>query len=626
MPVIGIPVNMLLARIATRLERDELVEHLQHLGCDVEGYATVRRFRCLRCDNMTEITETENPPVLCDRCGLDFKEAPDRLAALGTQDVIRMELLAVRPDMFDPGGLARVLRNYLGESDEPARYRLEPPVCRVTVDPSVATTACNRPAIACAVVRDVTLDDDLIKVVMKLQENLHWALGRDRKHASIGVYDLSRVREPELSYRAVGPEELRFTPLGYDADDPGASVTPRRILEEHPKGRAYARLLESFTRYPLLADSEGQVLSMPPIINSEQTRVRHETTSFFIDVTGTGERIVGRCLNILITSLAELDPGARLERVTVVYPDREVVTPDLSPQRVELDPQMVARTIGVELAAADVTHHLKQMGHAVSAGAGGSLLVDAPAYRNDIMHPIDLVEDVAIAYGYHNIVPRLVPTMTVGRERKTERRMEVARRAMTGLGYTEVLTLILSSEEASYDALLMPRRDDCVQIDNPISVEQTIIRPTLIPGLLDTFANNLSHELPQRIFEVGNISLVDPEVETGAREHPRAAGAVIGPRADYAEIRAACQALCREFGWSLETEPDDSPCFIPGRGARVVLTAGEVRREAGRVGEVHPEVLERQRLGQPVALFEVDLTALGERDGSEPTILVSGGA
>ena len=626
MPVIGIPVNMLLARIATRLERDELVEHLQHLGCDVEGYATVRRFRCLRCDNMTEITETENPPVLCDRCGLDFKEAPDRLAALGTQDVIRMELLAVRPDMFDPGGLARVLRNYLGESDEPARYRLEPPVCRVTVDPSVATVACNRPAIACAVVRGVTLDDDLIKVVMKLQENLHWALGRDRKHASIGVYDLSRVREPELSYRAVGPEELRFTPLGYDPDDPGASITPKRILEEHPKGRAYARLLESFTRYPLLADSEGQVLSMPPIINSEQTRVRHETTSFFIDVTGTGERIVGRCLNILVTSLAELDPGARLERVTVVYPDREVITPDLSPQRVELDPQMAARTIGVELSAADVTHHLQQMGHVVSAGAGESLLVDAPAYRNDIMHPIDLVEDIAIAYGYHNIVPRLVPTMTVGRERRTEQRMEVARRAMTGLGYTEVLTLLLSSEEASYDALRMPRRDDCVQIDNPISVEQTIIRPTLVPGLLDTFANNLSHELPQRIFEVGNISLVDPEVETGARERPRAAGAVIGPRADYAEIRASCQALCREFGWALETEPDDAPCFIPGRGARVVLTAGEVRREAGRVGELHPAVLERHKLGQPVALFEVDLTALGERDGSEPTILVSGGA
>src|ERR1017187_18982 len=112
MPVIGIPVDMLLERISTRPSRDELVTHLQHLGCDVEGYATMRRFSCQRCNNLMEITETENPPVACDRCGTDFKAEPEQLRAAGEKDVIRMELLAVRPDMFDPGGLARVLRNY----------------------------------------------------------------------------------------------------------------------------------------------------------------------------------------------------------------------------------------------------------------------------------------------------------------------------------------------------------------------------------------------------------------------------------------------------------------------------------------------------------------------------------
>jgi len=627
MPVVGIPVNMLLDRVSTRLERAELVEHLQHLGCDVEGYATVRRFRCLRCDNMTEITETENPPVMCDRCGVDFKEASDQLRELGMQDVIRMELLAVRPDMFDPGGLARVLRNYLGQSSEPAHYRLEPPTCRVKVDPQVATAQCNRPAIACAIVRNLTLDDDLIKVVMKLQENLHWALGRDRKHASIGVYDLDRVRGPQLSYRSVGPRELEFVPLGYDPDDPGARLTPAQILEQHPKGKAYARLLHPFSRYPLLTDADGQVLSMPPIINSEQTRVRGETSSFFVDVTGTGERIVSRCLNILVTSLAELAPQVVLEQVTIAYPDRETVTPDLTVQAVELDPGWAARTIGVELSPKDVERHLRQMGHEVTADDAGMLQVGVPAYRNDIMHPIDLVEDVAIAYGYHNIVPRMVPSMTVGRERMSEHWMEVARRAMCGLGYSEVLTLLLSSEEADFDALRLPRRDDSVQIDNPISVEQTMIRTTLLPGLLDTFANNLSHELPQRIFEVGNISLFDAKAETGARELPRVAGGVIGPRADYAEIRAVCQALVREFGWDLVTEPDDSPCFIPGRGAKVVLGRGALRRAAGLVGELHPEVLERHKLVQPAAVFEVDLTLLGERGNlAEPTILVSGRA
>jgi len=622
MPVIGIPIKMLLDRVGTRIDRESLVEHLQHLGCDMEGFATVRRFRCLRCDNMMEITATENPPVLCDRCGADFKERPEELAAAGELEVIRMELLPVRPDMFEPGGLARVLRNYLGEVSSPARYELAPPVCRVQVDPGVDSDACRRPFIACAVVREITLNDDLIKTVMKLQENLHWAMGRDRKHASIGVYDLAAVKEPGFSYRAVAPDELRFVPLGLDPGRPEDALTPQQILEQHPKGKAYARLLERSTRYPLLSDAEGQVLSMPPIINSEPTRVKHDTASFFIDVTGSGERVVNKALNVIVTSLAELDSGARLEQVTIAYPDREVVTPDLTPQPVELDPEMVARTIGVELSRADVERHLRQMGHAVDDPGQGAQRVEVPAYRNDIMHPIDLVEDVAIAYGYHNVVPVMVPTMTVGKEMEVERLKEVARRAMIGLGSMETLSLTLSSMEADFDALQLPRSDDCVLIDNPISVEQTIVRTTLVPGLLDTFSNNTSHELPQTIFEVGYISRLSVEAETGAREWPRVAGGAIGPRVDYALIRSTCEALLREFGWRLEAQPDPALCYIAGRGARVFAVRGDERYEVGTMGELHPAVLENHKLVHPVSLFEVDLTALGRQDSASPTFLV----
>jgi phenylalanyl-tRNA synthetase beta chain len=609
MPVVGIPVHLLLERIGTPLDRDDLVEHLQHLGCDVEGYATVRRFRCTRCDSVVEITDTENPPVLCEHCGTDYKARPEALLELGHDHVIRMELLAVRPDMFDPGGLARVLRNYLGESSEPARYELGAGPTTVTVDPLLATEACLRPSIACAIIRDFTLTDDLIKVIMKLQENLHWAVGRDRKHASIGVYDLDALRGAAFSYRAVGPEELRFTPLGFD---PAQALTPREVLERHPKGRAYARLLAGFARYPLLADESGQVLSMPPIINSEQTRVGRATRNFFIDVTGSGERIVGKCLNVLVTSIAELDHAAHLEQVTIVYPDRRATTPDLAPQRVELDPAQAARVIGVELQRDDVERHLRQMGHGVGAAPGGRMLVEVPPYRNDIMHPIDLAEDVAIAYGYHNIVASLVPTMTVGEERPEQRTAEVVRRALVGLGFYETLTLILSSPETAYDALRLPREDHVV-IANPISVEQTMIRTSLIPGLLDTLSVNTSHELPQRIFEVGNVTLLDPEGETGAREHLRAAAGAIGPRVDYAAIRSSCEALLRELGWALQAEPCDAGCFIAGRGATVIACRGGERLSVGQMGELHPQVAERFKLIHPAAVFEVSLSELSRR-------------
>jgi len=592
---------MLLERIHSRPDRDQLVEHLQHLGCDVEGYARMRRFACKRCDNLMEITETENPPVLCDRCGADFKANESEREARGESDVIRMELLAVRPDMFDPGGLARVLRNYLGETLEPASYQLAEPTITVKVDPRLESI---RPRIACAVVRGITLDDDRIKVIMKLQENLHWALGRDRKRASIGVYDLDRLSGTTYEYRSVGPEELEFTPLGIRE-----RMTPRQVLEKHPKGQAYARLLAACERYPLLVDGSGQVLSMPPIINSEETRVTHATKNFFVDVTGSEERIVFKTLNTIVTSLAELDKFARLEAVRIDYGERQVTTPDLSPQHVLLDPERAARTIGVPLDQDGVVERLRRMGHRVKATANG-LAVEVPAYRNDIMHEIDLVEDVAIAYGYHNIEPCLVPTLTVGKEQPLEAASVAVRQVFTGLGFYEVLTLILSSEEEQYDGLRRPRAENHVVIQHPISIEQTMVRVTLLAGLLDTLAANTDHELPQRIFEVGNITVLDSGVQTGAREARQVAAAAIGPRVDFAEVRSLAECVLREFGWQMVVEASSDGLFIPGRGARVLAVRGSERREVGLLGEVHPEALERHKLIHPTAVLELSLELL----------------
>ncbi len=607
MPVIGIPVEMLLERISTQLSRDELVEHLQHLGCDVEGYATLRRFRCERCGNLMEITETENPPVECDRCGADFRANAEARQEAGTSEVIRMELLAVRPDMFEPGGLARVLRAYLSEGDSTLNYEVGPPTCQVSVDAAMSSPDSFRPCIACAVMRDITLSDDIIKVIMKLQENLHWALGRDRKRASIGVYDLDRlVQGAAFTYGPIGPDEKKFVPLGYQ----DRAITARQVLEEHPKGRAYAHLLKDYQRYPLLCDSQGQVLSLPPIINSEGTKVTVQTRNFFIDVTGTEERVVNKTLNILVTSLLELDGAAQLEKVSILYPDRSVATPDLSPQLVELDSAEAARTIGVELAAEEVARLLIRMGHSIMPKEGGKLVVAVPAYRNDIMHPIDLIEDVAIAYGYHNLVPSLVPTLTVGEEQSFERGATLCRRTLAGLGYLEILTLILSSEQAQYDALGLERRSDHVVIENPISVEQTLVRTSLLPGLLDTFSANTDHEMPQHLFEVGRVSRLCAEADTGAREHGRVIAGATGPRVDYSEMRSTCQALLHELGWKLEVEPAEQPYFIPGRGAKVLASRGSIRHEVGLMGEIHPQVLESFKLGQPVSVFELELDCL----------------
>lgn len=612
MPVVGIPVSLLKPRIAADLGPEELLTELQHLGCDVEGYATLSRFGCQRCSNIQEITETQDPPVVCRRCGADFAANPELRRALGTSEVIRMELLAVRPDMFDPGGLARALRGLLGGQTGRPRYVLGEPTLRVEVDPALYTAACRRPAIACAVVRGITLDDDLIKVLMGLQENLHWALGRDRKHASIGVYDLATLSGTVFQYRAVGLDETPFVPLGFDPADPEATLTPRQILETHPKGVEFARLLEGFERAPLLQDGAGGVLSMPPIINSEHTRVRGDTGSLFMDVTGTNRRLVGRTLNVLVTSLMELCPEISVERVVIAYPDGEMTTPDMTPQVVPLDVEETSRLLGISLDAERLMGLLGRMGHDTVIGDDGRLLVTVPAYRNDILHPRDLMEDAAIAFGYHNIHPVLVPTMTVGGERPEERFCRVARDALVGLGYLEVMTLQLTSGEKAYGGLRMPPSEDHVEVEHPISTEQTMLRPTLAPGLLGTLSVNSHREYPQRIFEVGEVTRL-ADTETGAEERRHLGAVLTGAHMGVTEARAAAEAVLRELGWGIRTANAEIPSYLPGRGALVTAFRQGEERAVGHLGELHPEVLLFWRLRHPAALFELDLSTLLDR-------------
>ena len=609
MPVVGIPVKLLTERLEGELTPEELVQHLQHIGCDVEGFATLRRIKCTRCGNIVEITTTMDPPVLCKRCGIDYAEHPELRVDLGENHVIRMELLAVRPDMFDPGGLARTLRGYLEQTTGSPEYDLGSPLAHVWVDPGMATAACPRPAIACAVVKNVVLDDDFIKELMNLQENLHWALGRDRKHASIGVYDLDATNGRAFHYRPVGRDELRFVPLGYDPEDPGAAITPQQVLEQHPKGVEFARLLAGFERYPLLVDTDGAVLSMPPIINSEQTRVTDATTSFFIDVTGTSRRIVSRCLNVLVTSLMELQPTLNLHRVNVQYGGEVLQTPDFSPQVMELSVSATAGWTGIPMDAVDLTALLNRMGHDVQVLDPDTVRVSAPAYRNDLMNPVDLMEDAAIAFGYHNIVPTLVPTMTVGGERPIEGVAGTARTCITGLGWAEVMTLVLTSEAKCFDALRRPRHDAYVSLAHPISRDQTMLRTSLAPGLLETLTVNGHNEYPQRIFEVGETTELTP-TDTGASERRAVGGVAIGERMGATEVRAVAEACLRELGWGIRTKGADIPTYLPGRAAAIYAVRGDQQIQVGELGELHPAVLEAFKLKHPAAMFEIDLTTL----------------
>ncbi len=606
-PIINMPVDLLLRLVnAGRdvLDAARVAETLDHMGVEVEELTTTHAFACAVCENVLERTDAQGPPLHCSKCGADFRARPDTCRPAGQHPVARLNLLAVRPDIFDPGGMARFMRGFLGARTGLIDYAIDPPRLTLRIDPRMADNASYRPCIACAVLRDVRLDHERIKLLMNLQEDLHWALGRDRKLASIGVYDLDKLRvDRPFEYRPVAPDGVRFVPLGLPSSDPAANLTPREILERHKTGQAYAHLLAGFQAYPLLTDGAGTVLSLPPIINSEATRVTMTTRQCFVDVTGLAQRTVDRALNILVTGLKEALPELRVEAVRLEYADGPVTTPNLAVTPMSLDVREAAETIGAPLDAAALQSLLERMGHGVRAAGEGRLSVSVPAWRNDVMHPIDLIEDAAVAYGYDRLAPSLVPAFTVGRGRPIEERSALARRVFTGLGFHQVMTLPLTSEAAAFDRWGAPHDPRAVKIANPISSEQTMCRVSLLPGIVETLTINKQYDLPQHLFEVGDCCLADPDCETGARESRCAAAAMIGPHVGYADIRAVLDAFSREMEWPLSVRPVEAPGFIPGRVAGI----HDGERRVGTMGELHPSCLEAYALRHPVAALELVL-------------------
>jgi phenylalanyl-tRNA synthetase beta chain len=603
-PVVGIATATLKRLIGKSLGREELVAALEQLGNNVEGTASVTAWRCEKCGQLTEVLEQESFNGACEWCG--SKAVVD----VGSSEVIRISLLPVRPDMFDAAGLARALRGYLGIETGLPLYRMEPSGFKVTVQPGLESI---RPYLVACVVRGLVMDDETVKTVMKMQENLHWALGRNRRRASIGVYDLDTV-EPDFEYSPVAPDGVKFVPL-FGMPEGMVEATPKEILEKHPKGVGYKHLLASFDRYPLLCDAVGKVLSMPPIINSEDTRVTSKTRNLFIDVTGPDKNASEKTIAVIACGLADL--GAKIETVQVVYPDgAKETTPDLKPQVVSIDPKAAERLVGVEVP--DMARVLGRMRYGAKP-EGDRLVLQIPAYRADIMHEYDVFEDVAIGYGYHNIAPRLVPSMTVGSHQPIEELSTTARRVMTGLGFLEIMTPALTSEDEHYRLLGLEEKDvpQHIRLENPISVEQTLAREQLITGLLSTLRVNTTREMPQTIFEAGDCFTLDSVLETGVRTRRKLAAGIAGPRAGFADAKQALDALAREFGCDLRFEPLECPTFIPGRCARAFVRAGEsaicnLKSEMrwGVLGEVHPAALESFGVTQPTALFEVDLSAL----------------
>ncbi len=509
---------------------------------------------------------------------------------------VKVEFFPNRPDHLSVEGVARTLKGFLDIEKGLPEYELEQSGINVEVDPDLKEI---RPYIAFGIVEGVNLTGNKLKQIMEFQEDLHWVIGRDRKKVAIGIHNLDVIEQP-FFYKAADPDKDSFIPLECTQE-----MTLREILQEHQKGKKYAHLIENFDKYPLIVDSNGDVLSMPPIINGELTKLTEETKNILVDVTGTDEKAVNYALNIIMTSFAEV--GGKLKSLNVIYEDREVQTPDLTPKKKEVSVKNAEKKIGIDLTQSDAVDYLAKV--RIGAEIKNEDIIEAivPAFRVDILHEVDLIENIAIGYCFRKIEPELPKIATVAEEDKGESFDNILREILIGMGFIETMSLMLTSEKQHYKNMRLPE-DERVIVAQPISVDRTMLRKNLLQGLMEFLEDNKHEELPQKIFEVGNVVFLDETCETCTRDFKKLAGAITHSTANFTEIKSIVDALFVNLGLKMNIEPYNHPSFIKGRCSKVKGTNNWKSKNlevSGFFGEVHPEVITNFDLEYPVIAFEI---------------------
>ena len=510
---------------------------------------------------------------------------------------VKVEYNPNRPDYSSPEGIARALKGYYEIELGIPSFEITPGEIELYVDPIVKKV---RPYIVCGVVRNIDLDEDEVATLMNIQEHLHWAVGRDRKKVAIGVHDLDKIKPP-YRYTAVKPDSVSFIPLHGD----GYPMNLEEILLIHEKGIEYAHILEGKEVYPIIFDSNDEVLSFPPVINGIITTVTDETKNLFLDLTGTDFKAVNLALNILATTLADM--GAKIESVKVNYKDGEkIITPNLTPEKWEIDINYLNEYIGLSLSSKEVIKCFNKIRFdAKQSNKKGYLDVWVPAYRGDIIHIVDFTEEFAIGYGYEKL-PLTIREGCIGEYHPIQSFSNKIRTIMIGAGYLEVLNFILSNSERQYNYMRQEYIEkDHVQILNPVSKEYNTTRTTILPKLMETLLYNRSEEKPLRIFEVGDIILLDSSEETGTKREVNVSAVSYHEFADFTEIKSTLDFIMTSLGFikEYEVKPSENPSYINGRYGDIYLKGIKI----GEIGEIHPEVLLNFKLEFPVAALELNL-------------------
>ncbi|CAK9880810.1 unnamed protein product [Sphagnum jensenii] len=543
---------------------------------------------------------------------LDHEEDEDE----DEEIIYKIDVPANRYDLLCLEGIARALRIFGQKQSVPTfscKSSLTHSYQRMVVKPE---TALIRPFVVCAVLRGVTFNESRYNSFIDLQDKLHQNLCRKRTLVAIGTHDLDTLQGP-FTYEALPPADIQFVPLKQRKEFNAAELM--EFYKSDMKLKKFLNIIENSLVYPVLYDSKRRVLSLPPIINGAHSAITLKTRNIFVECTATDLTKAKIVLNTMVTMFSQYStPQFEVEPVEVVSPDgRSNLYPDLSVRSLEVDVSSINGLIGVSLQAQEMAELLNRMQLSATVKSDAKLKVLVPPTRSDILHACDVAEDVAIAYGYNNIV-RTVPTSyTQGKQQPLNHFSDLVRAEIAMAGFTEVVTWILGSHHENF---AMVNREDngktAVIVGNPRTSEFEVVRSSLLPGILKTVGHNKDSPRPIKLFEVSDIVRLDTEKDVGAANHRHLAALYCNLNSGFEVIHGLVDRLMEivgvpvvEFDENTQSysdngyyiTPSQEPEFFTGRQANIMFKGSRI----GTFGIVHPEVMQRFDITDPCSAVEM---------------------
>jgi phenylalanyl-tRNA synthetase beta chain len=502
------------------------------------------------------------------------------------KDLVRIEYSPNRPDYSTDFGIALGLQGLLDIKTGAVKLKIKKSnKYQISVKSGVSKI---RPFLTGIIAKNGSIDNKILEQLIQMQEDLHMGIGRKRTKSSIGIHDLDKISFP-LTYTTTH-RNTKFIPLKSTKEN-----TISEILEQTDVGRNYGYILGNSSSVPIITDSNNIIISLPPIINAAITTVTTKTKNLFVEVTGINKDDAEDMLSVVATILESA--GFALESVKISGTKNS--SPKLDPKKISVSTSLINQILGLNLNTSKILSSLKKS-RLDAISNGNKIICTIPAYRFDIFGPMDLVEEVALGYGIQNLEPTLTPSQTIGQINPVSLQLKSLNQIMIGLGYLEALNSSLTSKRVLYD---MTNRNSTKMLSvlDSKSQEHTILRDSILPGLLENLSRNIHESYPQKLFETGVVFTIDNPIS----ERINFSSICAHKDANFTEIKSILQsALKIGFGISIETKTSSHPTFEAGHCASVISNGKPI----GVIGKIDSKIVENYKIRIPVIGFEISLS------------------